>query len=85
MQAGQTHGQFKTELCVVWVCAGCCSLQALLGEFGADLWHGWAMCLLEATPLCLVYHALDAVLPHCVPNEGIKSVFASRVCYICIS
>ena len=37
------------------------ALRLYWGEFGVDLWRGWALWLLEASPLCLAYHAIYAV------------------------
>ena len=74
VQAGQTHGQFKTDLCVflgghVLVVP---PLGLYCGEYGADLWHGWALYLLEAIPFFLVYLCPVCrffFLPHCVSKS----------------
>ena len=36
-------------------------LRLYWGEFGADLWHGWVVCLLETIPFYLANYALYAI------------------------
>ena len=68
---------------------GVCQFLSLPGsweEFVADLWRGWALCLLEAIPLHLAYCALYGIFSTLCSKarHAVNFVHASRVCYVCI-
>ena len=83
---GQTHSQFKTDLCVLWVCTGFCHPQAYLGEFGGDLWRGcmgtvliggYSIVPCISCPVCRFCYIV------CL-KQDVNFLYASRVCYVCV-